>query len=219
MIAPYYEGGGITLFCADCRQVLDEWAGLRAQSFDLLLTDPPYGIAFPGRPTKWQRAKGATPEAWDDQPADPEVLALARIICRQAIIWGGHYFDLPRGRCWLAWVKPDAPPSIGSVEYAWTTLDRTARYMVHSIGAGNAERCGHPTQKPEAVMRWCLALALDAQPVRTVLDPYAGSGTTLVAARRLGLTAVGIERDERYCALAAARLAQAALPFGSDRCA
>lgn len=71
----------------------------------------------------------------------------------------------------------------------------------------------HPTQKPEAVMRWALLQA--PTDVITVLDPFMGSGTTLVAAKRLGRKATGIEREERYCEIAAERLRQGAL-FTSD---
>ena len=67
----------------------------------------------------------------------------------------------------------------------------------------------HPTQKPEAVIRWALMQA--PQDVKTVLDPFMGSGTTLVAAKRLGKTAIGIEREERYCEIAARRCAQGSL--------
>jgi DNA modification methylase len=72
----------------------------------------------------------------------------------------------------------------------------------------------HPTQKPEPVMRWAL---LQAPPdVKTVLDPFMGSGTTLVACKRLGRACVGIEIDERYCEIAARRLAQGALNFSEE---
>jgi site-specific DNA-methyltransferase (adenine-specific) len=124
---------------------------------------------------------------------------------------GGNYFDLPVSRCWLSWHKPDAPPSMGNVEYAWTNLDQNSRQISVSISATNRERVGHPTQKPEAVIAWALAQAPDD--VGSVFDPFVGSGTTLVAAKRVGCNAVGIEIQERYCEIAARRLQQDALPF------
>jgi len=68
----------------------------------------------------------------------------------------------------------------------------------------------HPTQKPLELMKWCLGFAPNAQ---TILDPFMGSGTTLVAARDLGRRAIGIEIEEKYCATTVARLSQEVFHF------
>ena len=68
----------------------------------------------------------------------------------------------------------------------------------------------HPTQKPLALMLWCIGLAGDVQ---TILDPFAGSGTTGRAAKDLGRKATLIEQEERYCEIAASRMAQEVLPL------
>jgi site-specific DNA-methyltransferase (adenine-specific) len=70
---------------------------------------------------------------------------------------------------------------------------------------------GHPAPMPVEVARRCIRLS--TWPGETVLDPFAGSGTTLLAARELGRRAIGIERSERYCELAVARLAQTSFDF------
>jgi DNA modification methylase len=198
-VTPYYSDDLVTIYHGDCLELLPF---LRA---DVMVTDPPYGIGFAGQPTKWQRRAGHAPEGWDDSMfSDVDVLLnSAAHLC----IWGGNYYSLPPSRGWLAWVKPDAPPSMGSVEFAWTNLDRNARHIVWSIGATNAERVGHPTQKPLAVMRWALA----GMPPGSVVDPFMGSGTTLVAAKDQGRHAIGIEIEERYCEIAATRCSQEVL--------
>ena len=77
--------------------------------------------------------------------------------------------------------------------------------------AACAEECEeHPTQKPLALMRQLIG---DTKG-EVVLDPFAGTGTTLIAAREAGRRAIGIELDERYCEIAARRLAQGFLPLG-----
>lgn len=204
-MTPYYDFGGIAIYLGDSRDILP---GL-APGFSALVTDPPYGIGFAADPTKWQRLAGARGEAWDASTPD---LTAALAAAPVQVVWGGNHFALPVSRGWLAWVKPDAPPSMSTVELAWTNLDRCAQYLSHSIAATNPERVGHPTQKPLAVMKWTLT-QLPPGP-HHLLDPFMGSGTTLVAARDLGFTAVGIELDERYCELAALRLAQTAFDFG-----
>ena len=205
---PYYECAGISIFHGDCREILCDEVLRELGAFDLLLTDPPYGNGFAADPTKWRERAGHPPERWDDQTFDDlaSILRHGKI----QIVWGGNYYTLPPSRGWLAWCKPDAPPSMGGAEFAWTNQDRNTRYLVQSIAATNPERLGHPTQKPLALIKWCLR---QFPGVETVLDPFMGSGTTLVAARQFGYAAVGIEIEERYCEMAAERLAQGVLDF------
>jgi DNA modification methylase len=94
---------------------------------------------------------------------------------------------------------------MASAELAWTTFDKPVRTFRGQVGVHTT---GHPTEKPLPLMRWCLTLCPDAQ---TILDPFAGSGTTLVAAKLEGRKAIGIEINERYCEIAASRLAQGVL--------
>jgi site-specific DNA-methyltransferase (adenine-specific) len=192
--------GDATLYLGDCREILPTLGRV-----DAIVTDPPYGIGFAAQPTKWQRLAGHEAKAWDDAPVNEvaDILALGDV----QVCWGGNYYGLPASRGWLAWVKPDAPPSMASMELAWTNRDKNARTITYSIGATNAERVGHPTQKPLAVMLWTLEQIGEAA---TVLDPFMGSGTTGVACIRQGRSFIGIEIDEGYFDIACRRIADEA---------
>jgi site-specific DNA-methyltransferase (adenine-specific) len=174
--------------------------------FDLVLTDPPYGIAFAAQPTKWQRRDGKVAEDWDNAPAPDWLMGLMREKAGTLIVWGGNYYSLPPTRGWLAWRKPDAPPSMADLELAWTSMDMNSKMLEQSIRATNAERVGHPTQKPLRVMAWSLSFAPGA---RTVCDPFMGSGTTGVACMQLGRAFTGIERDRKYFDMACERISRA----------
>jgi site-specific DNA-methyltransferase (adenine-specific)/modification methylase len=95
---------------------------------------------------------------------------------------------------------------MASVEFAWTNLDQNSRQISHSIGATNAERVGHPTQKPLAVMTFTLRQIGDAA---LILDPFMGSGTTGVAAVKLGRRFIGIEIEPKYFDIACRRISDA----------
>jgi site-specific DNA-methyltransferase (adenine-specific)/modification methylase len=188
--------GDAVLYLGDCRDILPTLAKV-----DAVVTDPPYGIGFAAQPTKWQRRAGQAPEVWDNVAVEglPFILAHGET----QIVWGGNYYNLAPSRGWLTWFKPDAPPSMASVELAWTSLDVNARQITHSISATNAERAGHPTQKPIAVMLWTLAQIEDCE---TILDPFMGSGTTGVACAKLGRKFIGIEIEPKYFDIACKRI-------------
>jgi site-specific DNA-methyltransferase (adenine-specific) len=191
--------GNATLYLGDCLEIMPTLGKV-----DAVVTDPPYGIGFASHPTKWQRRAGAKPEKWDDSIADG-VIALP--LLGPTIVWGGNYYDLPVSRGWLSWFKPDSPPSMGDFELAWSSLDVPARSISWSIGATNAERVGHPTQKPIKVMEWSIN-QLKTGP-KTILDPFMGSGTTGVAAMNLGRKFIGIEIEPKYFEIACERIENA----------
>lgn len=214
-LAPYYDHGGITIYHGDCRDILP-LLGV----FDLLLTDPPYGIGEAAGRNK-SRGKLATSrdygdDDWDDAPPDRATIELCRAHAKRSIIWGGNYFALPEGSCWLVWDKDNGETDFADCELAWTNLPgavRRKRYRWHGMlqePGRRKEQRYHPTQKPLEVIAWALGRAL---PVGSVLDPFMGSGTTLRAAKDAGIRGVGIERIERYCEVAVKRLAQETL-FG-----
>lgn len=228
---PYYEHAGITIYHGDCREVMELWTPNRtgAATFDLLLTDPPYGIgeargknATRGKTTTIGGRKALAESTdwgvsdWDDEPAHDSV-AVARSLCRWQIVFGGNYYDFPPSSCWLVWDKENGATDFADCELAWTNLKKAVRKLTYRWNGmlqqpgREKERRQHPTQKPEPVMVWALTQA--PQDVKSVLDPFMGSGTTLVACKRLRRSCVGIEREEKYCEIAANRLSQEALPM------
>jgi site-specific DNA-methyltransferase (adenine-specific)/modification methylase len=95
---------------------------------------------------------------------------------------------------------------MGSVEFAWTNLNQNPRQISYSIGATNAERVGHPTQKPLAVMMFTFR---EIGGAHTILDPFMGSGTTGVACANLGRKFIGIEIEPKYFDIACKRIEKA----------
>lgn len=204
---PYYEHDGITIFCGDCREVLpSQDCEERFEEDMAVVTDPPYGLGKRLSGGSWGADCGGF--AWDSET--PNNLTQIVTLGHNAVVWGGNYFTLPPRRCWLVWFKPDAVPTMGDVELAWTTLDKPAQYLRYPLAAQRetGDRVYHPTVKPRVVMEW--SINLTGSPA-LVLDPFMGSGTTLVAAKNLGHRAIGIEIEERYCEIAARRLDQTVL--------
>ena len=219
---PYYQDDSVTIYHGDCREVLP-----CVSIADLMLTDPPYGIALNTDNSRFsggtkgnigKRGNGAgtgagTPIANDAEPFDPSfVLPFAR----SHIVWGwNNYPDkLPRGAC-LVWLKRN-DAAFGSflsdAELAWMSKGHGVYCRRDLSNNAIARERAHPTQKPVSLMAWCLSFFPKAQ---TVLDPFMGSGSTLVAAKANGRTAIGVELDERYCEVAAKRCSQETLALGA----
>lgn len=202
---PYYDDDGIVIYHAPCEQVLPF-----LPRYDLLLTDPPYGIGADTHEGPenhgWRQWNS---DGWDTEPPPKWLLDQCRASSTWNIIWGGNYFELPPTKCLLIWDKGQREFSLADGEVAWTNLDKSVRFKTYSRGVANREHRVHPTQKPVAVMRWEIGQAPDD--VETILDPFAGSGTTGVAAKLEGRNATLIEISEAYCEMAANRLRQKVL--------
>lgn len=217
----YYVDDACAIACGDCREILP-----LLPKVDLVLTDPPYGInqdggmggcGFDGFGNKVKRSPRIYVGGWDSPEQRPESFSSILNAVSAAIIWGGNYFSdkLPQANKWLVWNKEQTMPTYSDCELAWTSLRGNAVKMFTYNGSGlMARERGrvHPTQKPLELMRWCIGFAPDAQ---TILDPFMGSGTTLVAARSLGRKSIGIEMNEEYCSIAVERLRQQWMTFDS----
>ena len=195
--------GGQTLILADCRDVLPD-----LEPVDLLLTDPPFGIDY-GRaggfsaPHGWGQWRENV--EWDAERPSEETFEMMLAASKDQIIWGGNYFAdlLPPRMRWLIWDKGQRDFSLADCEMAWTSQQKAARIFNYARGKAVRDGKKHPTQKPTALMEWCLGFLPDA---RTILDPFMGSGTTLVACQRLGRQGIGIELDADYYAIACKRV-------------
>lgn len=228
-VTPYYEDDLVVLYLGDCRQVLPE---LGHDCAAALVTDPPYGMAFvqskgtrPGRgdPDWVSRWSGVTIPGDGDTAARDEVLAWWGD--RPALVFGTWKTQRPAGvRSVLIWDKV-VSTGMGDLSIPW----RPSHEEVYVLGQGFTgrrshgvlryglatlapERKLHPTVKPEGLMRELIGKC----PPGAVLDPFAGSGSTLVAARNLGRPAIGVEVSEQFAEAAAGRLqlaAQGALAF------
>lgn len=221
-MTPYYDDGLVTLYLGDCLAVLP------CLSFDLLVTDPPYGI-------KWRRglnsARFSRPHTGiaNDEDTSVRDAALAMAKGKPAVVFGSFYAPYPADtKQVLVWHKPLDAGVVGSTtgyrrdaepiflvgpwpnrSVEWPSVIRSAKKSIKAVTVAT----GHPHTKPVDVMRQLI----ERSPEGVICDPFAGSGSTLVAAKELGRRAVGIELDERYCDVAARRLSQGVL-FGASGC-
>jgi site-specific DNA-methyltransferase (adenine-specific)/modification methylase len=194
--------GRATLFNADCADVLSQWPECFGVS--AVVTDPPYGIKESAGKAKTRgklaKAKDYGNDDWDNQPIDTDLLQRLIGLGRWQIVFGGNYYPMPAASCWLVWDKVNGNNDFADCELAWTNLRRAVRlkrYMWNGmLREKGAQRGDHPTQKPLEVMKWCIEQLPDD--VETILDPFAGSGTTGVAAIQMGKRFIGIEREPKY---------------------
>jgi DNA modification methylase len=194
--------GNARLLLGDCLGVMRE-----LEPVDAVVTDPPYGIGT-GKAKAGSKGKLWGEQAWDRTTVPGLVPAIAAA-APDAIVWGGNYYPFPPSRCWMIWDKgqPDAWYSTAHFEMAWTTFDKNARaFRMSQVEAYSRMDKAHPSQKPVALMEWCLGFLPKAQ---TILDPFAGSGTTGVACVKLGRSFIGIERDPDYFAIMVRRIEEA----------
>jgi DNA modification methylase len=205
--------GNQRLILGDCLAVMPTLG-----RFDACLTDPPYGIDY-GRLIKGKGdgAGGLDKSRWKDYGAfdwdqsRPPAAAFDAILHASdtQIIWGANYFAdlLPPKMGWLVWDKMQRDFSLADFELAWTSRDVAGRALSYSRPQALRDGRHHPTQKPVALMEWCLGFLPDA---KTILDPFAGSGTTAVACERMGRHCTAIELDPDYFEIMCRRVDEAA---------
>ncbi len=202
------------LILGDCLEVMKT---LPEKSVDAVITDPPYGIAHPcdfhsrGR-GRLARCNNYPNIVGDNKPFDPSGILALDV---PTILWGAnHYADkLPPSGGWLVWDKgrPDDLDQ-STCELAWTNCVKGVRRIQYlwngMMRSGEHGENYHPTQKPVALMVWILNLRW-VRGLRTILDPFMGSGTTGVACVQTGRDFIGIEIDPGYFAIAERRVKEA----------
>lgn len=237
---PYFESDGVTIYCADCREILP------SISADAAILDPPYGdtsldwdVPVAGWlpsldvPTFWcfgsLRSLRREPFAgwqlaqdlvWEKHNGSnfhadrfKRVHELVVQFYRDDVRWSDIYrkplyTNDATKRALRRKARPAHTGNIGAASYC--SHDGGPRMMRSVLRVRSAHGVAvHPTQKPVGIVLPLLDYSVP--PAGIVLDPFMGSGTTLVAARQIGRRAIGIEIDERYCELAAQRLRQGEL--------
>ena len=208
---PYFQDKDVTIYNCDCREILPS-----LPKVDLVLTDPPYGIAYSSKDISYPGAKFTEPIRGDESQDVAKWLLSLVDDSQTFVIWGANNFPqlLPFPGIWLCWDKrviDEADVVFGwPFELAWVnkTHGKAHLYRIQHGGPINADGKNtpryHPTQKPVSLF----SRIIQDFKAQTILDPFMGSGTTLRAAKNLGRKAIGIEIEEKYCEIATRRMAQ-----------
>ena len=218
-----FEAEGVTLYLGDWREHRGMLSGV-----DAVVTDPPYGHGWSGVNStskggrNWTRRR-AEKIIGHDEDFDPAPVLEMDV---PTVLWGANHYAsrLPDSPAWLTWDKREgtAENNLSDCELAWCNVGGSARLFRHMWnGLCRASEVGehlHPTQKPVVLMAWCMDKAKIPEGA-TVLDPYAGSGSTVIACLRTGRNCIAVEKDPTHFATMVERvkreLAQGVLPLGN----
>ena len=182
----------IELLNIDCMEYLKDCPD---KAFDLAICDPPYGIGINGMNMGSRKTILRDKRTWDAEKPPQKYFDELRRVSLNQVIWGGNYFNLPPGRCFLIWDKGESMygRDFADCEQAWTSFDRSARMFKKS--PVQLDRI-HPTQKPVALYDWILRNY--AKPGQRILDTHLGSMSSVIAAIAGGFSIVGCEIDSDY---------------------
>lgn len=206
---PYYERENVLIYHANCKDVITTLEGVEA-----VISDPPYGMGYNTNSTRFVNngnghgnpSKRSYPPVYgDDEPFNPTFL----LDYPRVVLFGSNHFYqyLPVGTT-LIWIKKSDKgfgTFLSDAEIAWMKGGVGVYCKRDTSHFGEMRSRTHPTQKPVSIMQWCI----EKSKVPTgglILDPYMGSGTTLIASVRLNHRVIGIEIEEQYCEIAATRI-------------
>jgi len=258
-LKPYYDNGQVTLYHADCREVLPAVIGRLGIQVDCIVADPPYGetsLEWDRWPDGWlDAAAGVTRSLWcfgslrmflaragefsgwrlsqdviwekhngSGFAADRFKRVHETVTHWYRGRWGGIHHEVPRvfrgvdphSRKTRPPRRPETDAHHGALtgEHTWTDDGTRLVRSVLRVRSMHNQGAAHRTEKPVPLLAPLITYA--CPPGGLVVDPFAGSGSTLDAARASGRRAIGIEADERYCELTARRLSQGVLLFDGE---
>jgi adenine-specific DNA-methyltransferase len=223
----FYNQQGITIYHGDCQIVLPE---LPAASVHFVLTDPPYLVGYRGR---WdspnEQIVGDTDPTW----VEPVYRELWRVLKPDSFcvsFYGWPHCDTFLGLWKAIGFRPVSHLAFVKRQWGLGRFTRGSHETAYLLAKGHPpipetapsdvfdwsreSRTFHPNQKPVAALTTVLDVFCPSG--GTVLDPFMGSGSTLRAAKDLGLPAIGIEIEAEYCRKAALRMAQQVIPFTAE---
>jgi DNA modification methylase len=205
-----YQLGSHRVMCGDSTSREDVDKLMDGKKADLLLTDPPYGIKRDkgfegfggfggfGEPIKRRRYED---NDWDSSRPDKNTFDNILLLSEKIIIFGGNFFAdlLPQGKHWIVWDKLNTMPTFGDCELIWTNIQRTSvKKIVFEYNGliGKEKERQHPTQKP---IKLITEIIVEYSKDGIILDPFLGSGTTLIACEQLDRICYGMEISPQYC--------------------
>jgi DNA modification methylase len=199
---PYYQDEHVTLYHGDCRELLP-----LMPKVDLVLTDPPYGIGNFVQVTGNKRGKHVT---WNEKGLESDIFALLVNKSKHQIIWGSNYFNSFNGKGGaIVWVKNQPMPNFSKADIASCSFYKKIEIVTITwTNFVNTKTTKHPCERPVELYEWCIDYSPSPQ---TMLDCFAGSGSSLIAAKNKKIKAIGIEQSEQYCEMIVKRLRQEVL--------
>lgn len=204
MIKPYYQDDYVTLYHGDCRDILPH-----LEPVDLVLTDPPFGVGNFVQITGNLRGEKVE---WNDSIPDKFIFDLLKEKAKHRIIWGANYFNcFEESGGAIVWVKNQPMPNFSKADIASCSFYKKVEIITITwTNFVNTKETKHPCERPVALYAWCIDYAPKND---VILDPFAGSGSSLVAAKQLRKKIIGIEKERDYCDVIVQRLRQEVLPL------
>ena len=201
--------GGQRLILGDCLEVMPLLG-----KFDACITDPPFGVGNFVQTTGRLRGRGKNigkTVEWNEVGPPPEFFELIKDITKHRIIWGANFFNCfePAGGA-IVWNKRQPMPNFSKAEIASCTHFKKTEIVEipwANFEVGRLAETDHPCERPVSLYEWCIKYL--PKPIETILEPFMGSASCIVACQKLGRQGTGIELDPDYFEIACKRVDEA----------